>query len=129
MITKSMLVLVDEHGNISSEGAQLPINGAGFNIHTAIHAARPDVNAAAHCHSVHGKTWSAFGRPIDMLVQDSCSFYNNLAVYNNFGGVVFAKEEGENIAKAIGPTAKNCILQNHGLLTRMSSFLREMKIY
>lgn len=44
-------------------------------------------------------------------------FYNDLSVYAGFGGVVFAKDEGESIAKALGPTNKNIILQNHGILT------------
>jgi len=44
-------------------------------------------------------------------------FYNDLAVYAGFGGVVFAKEEGVHIAQALGPTKKNIILQNHGILT------------
>jgi ribulose-5-phosphate 4-epimerase/fuculose-1-phosphate aldolase len=44
-------------------------------------------------------------------------FYDDLAVYTNFGGVVFAKEEGQHIAQALGPKHKNLILQNHGLLT------------
>ncbi|GKT56664.1 L-fuculose-phosphate aldolase [Colletotrichum tofieldiae] len=42
---------------------------------------------------------------------------NDLSVYAGFGGVVLAKEEGEHIAEALGPTNKNIILQNHGLLT------------
>lgn len=61
---------------------------AGFNIHSAIHHERPDVEAAAHCHSLNGKAWSAFGRPVDITNQDSCLFYDNQAVYTNFGGVV-----------------------------------------
>lgn len=44
-------------------------------------------------------------------------FYNDLAVYRNFGGVVFAEEEGVRIADALGPSKKNLIMQNHGLLT------------
>ncbi|KAH7879727.1 arad-like aldolase/epimerase [Lentinula edodes] len=116
-ITKSMLVLVGPDGYVSTEGAQAPINAAGFYIHSSIHKARPEVKAAAHCHSIHGKAWSVFGRPIDMLVQDSCLFYNNQSVYKNFGGVVLSHEEGANIAKALGPKSKACILQNHGLLT------------
>lgn len=44
-------------------------------------------------------------------------FYKDLAVYPSFGGVVFAAEEGQRIADALGPTNKNIILQNHGLLT------------
>jgi ribulose-5-phosphate 4-epimerase/fuculose-1-phosphate aldolase len=44
-------------------------------------------------------------------------FYDDLAVYAGFGGVVFATEEGRHIANALGPKHKNIILQNHGLLT------------
>jgi ribulose-5-phosphate 4-epimerase/fuculose-1-phosphate aldolase len=61
---------------------------AGFYIHSEIHHARPDVEAAAHCHSLHGMAWSAFGLPVDITSQDACLFYGNQAVYKNFGGVV-----------------------------------------
>ena len=44
-------------------------------------------------------------------------FHNDLSIYANFGGVVFAKEEGKRVAEALGPTHKNLIMQNHGLLT------------
>lgn len=87
-------------------------------IDSAIHKARPDVVAAAHCHSLNGCAWSAFGRPIDILQQDGSLFHDNLGVYDDYGGVVLGWEEGENIARALGPKFKNVILQNHGLLTR-----------
>jgi len=116
-INKSKLVLVGPDGYVTPHGAQLPINTAGYIIHSAIHEARPDVVAAAHCHSLYGKAWSVFGRPIDILQQDGCIFHHNLSVYANYGGVVLAAEEGHNIAAALGPKNKACILQNHGLLT------------
>lgn len=43
-------------------------------------------------------------------------FYNDLARYQGFGGVVLAHEEGQEIANALG-SKKAIILQNHGLLT------------
>lgn len=46
-----------------------------------------------------------------------CYFHEDLSVYANYGGAAIAKEEGEAIAKALGPTNKNIILQNHGILT------------
>ncbi|WVQ67979.1 uncharacterized protein L199_006184 [Kwoniella botswanensis] len=114
----SKLVLVTPEGYVHTTlGAQRPINMAGFHIHSAIHKARPEVEAAGHCHSLHGKAWSAFGRPVDITTQDSCLFYDNQAVYHNFGGIVLAAQEGENIARALGPRNKCAILQNHGLLT------------
>ncbi|RQM07432.1 hypothetical protein DH86_00002875 [Scytalidium sp. 3C] len=81
-----------------------------------IHRARPDVHAACHAHSVAGKAWSVFGKPLDMMTQDSLRFYKSHAVYENFGGVVLDRQEGQNIAKALG-NGKAVILQNHGLVT------------
>ncbi|POS80100.1 L-fuculose-phosphate aldolase [Diaporthe helianthi] len=113
-IRVSDLILVDEDGAIV-EGDE-PINTAAFTIHSAIHKGRPDVHAACHAHSVHGKAFSAFGRELDMITQDSLRFYGSHAVYRHFGGVVVDAEEGARIAVALG-NGKAVILQNHGLLT------------
>lgn len=59
-----------------------PANAAGFLIHSAVHKARPDVDAACHTHSPHGMAWSAFGRPLEMLTQDAAYLYGDAqAVY------------------------------------------------
>lgn len=125
------MVLVTPEGYVHPDGAQRPINLAGFYIHSAIHKARPEAVTAAHCHSIHARTWSVFGRPIDIVTQDSCVFYNNLSVYRyvnypevpllaymltriacrNFGGIVLAAEEGKRIAEALGPKNKAVLLQ------------------
>lgn len=72
LIKASDLVLVNEMGQ-----TMLPtprkVNTAGFIIHSAIHKARPDLNAACHMHSPHGRAWSSFGRPIEMLNQGETS--------------------------------------------------------
>lgn len=76
-----------------------------------------------------------------MLHQDICTLYDSIAVYADYGGIVFAEEEGRNIAKALGEknkvslspqlslgpqdifsirytnTLQAAILMNHGLLT------------
>ncbi|KAH8891130.1 arad-like aldolase/epimerase [Thozetella sp. PMI_491] len=116
LIRVSDLVLVNEDGEVQ-EPTEYTVNRAGFIIHSVLHQMRPDVNAAVHMHSPYGRAWSAFGRPIEMLVQDSCYFFNNLSVYEGFGGVVLAKEEGVRLATALGPKNKALILQNHGILT------------
>ena len=113
-IKVSDLILVDEDGNVVI-GDQ-PINAAAFAIHSEIHKARPNANAACHAHSTHGKAFSAFGRELDMMTQDSLRFYKSHAVYPQFGGVVFDREEGQRIAQHLGD-GKAVILQNHGLLT------------
>jgi ribulose-5-phosphate 4-epimerase/fuculose-1-phosphate aldolase len=85
-------------------------------IHHAVHTARPDVNCVAHSHSIYGRSFCALGRGLDTITQDSCAFHNDLAVYDSFKGVVLAADEGNAIAKALGPK-KAALLQNHGLLT------------
>jgi len=41
-----------------------------------------------------------------MLNQDICLLHNSIAVYSSYGGLVFAAEEGQNIARALGPKNK-----------------------
>ncbi|EEH44454.1 uncharacterized protein PADG_00743 [Paracoccidioides brasiliensis Pb18] len=113
-ISVSDLILVNEDGNVVI-GTE-PINSAAFAIHSEIHKARPNVNAACHAHSVYGKAFSVFGRELDMMTQDALRFYKSHAVYQDFRGVVLDREEGINIARALGD-GKAAILQNHGLLT------------
>ena len=93
-----------------------PVNGAAFAIHSQVHAARPDVVAAAHSHSVYGKSWSSLGRTLDPITQDACAFYDDHAVFDDYTGVVLDLEEGKRIAHALGDN-KAAILRNHGLLT------------
>ncbi|KAI1468067.1 arad-like aldolase/epimerase [Daldinia caldariorum] len=114
LIKVSDLILCDEDGNVVA--GDEPVNAAAFAIHSQIHRARPDVHAACHAHSVHGKAFSAFGRELEMITQDACRFYRSHGVYRDFRGVVLDDEEGRRIAKALGD-GKAVILQNHGLLT------------
>lgn len=112
------MILLNHAGAPIGGNTTRPANSAGFLIHSAVHAARPDVTAACHTHSPHGKAWSAFGRRLDMLNQDVCNFYGDAqGVYDDFGGVVFSEEEGRRLAAALGEEGKGLVLQNHGLLT------------
>ncbi len=113
-ITVSDLILVNDQGEVVEGNAA--VNGAAFAIHSQVHAARPDVIAAAHSHSIYGKSWSALGRLLDPLTQDSCAFYGDHALFDDYTGVVLDLEEGKRIAHALGE-AKAVILRNHGLLT------------
>lgn len=117
LLKASDMVRVDEDGNLVGGNTTAPINAAGFAIHSALHKARPDINAACHTHSPYGKTYSCFGKPLEMINQDVCTLYQNQAVYTDFGGVAIEKDEGEAIAKAAGEKNRCIILQNHGLLT------------
>ena len=108
------LILVNDAGDVV-EGTW-PVNTAAFVIHSQVHAARPDVVAAAHAHSVYGKAWSSLRRPLDPLTQDACAFYGDHALFDDYTGVVLDLEEGKRLAHALGDH-KAVILSNHGLLT------------
>jgi ribulose-5-phosphate 4-epimerase/fuculose-1-phosphate aldolase len=109
----SDLILVNHRGEVV-EG-KFPVNVAAFAIHSQVHAARPDVIAAAHAHSMYGKAWSSLGRLLDPITQDACAFYDDHALFADFTGVVYETSEGERIARALG-AKKAAILRNHGLL-------------
>lgn len=108
------LLLVNHQGEVV-EGTW-PVNRAAFAIHSQVHAARPDVVAAAHSHSMYGKAWSTLLRPLDPITQDACAFYDDHVVFDRFSGAVFELDEGRQIAEGLGPH-KAAILANHGLLT------------
>ncbi|KAI9324640.1 class II aldolase/adducin domain protein [Zopfochytrium polystomum] len=120
MITLSDLLLVDHEGNVVEGGkpgmGQL-VNRAAFEIHSKIHAARPDVTAACHAHTTYGRAFSVFGRTLPITTQDACAFHRGLKVYADFKGVVLSEGEGLRIAKALGDDGKAVIMQNHGFLT------------
>ena len=113
-IRVSDLLLVNRDGEVV-EGSR-PVNAAAFAIHSQVHEARPEVIAAAHSHSLHGKAWSSLGRLLDPLTQDACAFYQDHALFDDYTGVVLDLEEGKRLAHALGGT-KALILRNHGLLT------------
>lgn len=114
LIKQSDLVRVNHAGDVV-EGDSA-VNGAAVAIHCAVHAARPDVIAAAHAHGPYGKTLSALPQRIEPLTQDSCAFYDDHGVHDGFNGVVLDAEEGRAIGRALGGH-KAVILRNHGMLT------------
>jgi len=113
-IKASDLILVDHSGAVVH--GRYPVNGAAFAIHSQVHQARPDAVAAAHSHSVFGKSFSTLGRTLDPITQDVCAFYDDHALFDDYTGVVLDVEEGKRIAHALGDN-KSVILRNHGLLT------------
>ncbi len=114
MIKQSDLQLVNHAGEVV-EGDRA-VNGAAVAIHCSVHAARPDVIAAAHAHGPYGKTLSAMEMGIEPLTQDACAFYDDFGVYDTYTGVVLDPEEGKRIGHALGEH-KAVILRNHGMLT------------
>ncbi len=113
-VTPDSLALVNSRGAIVDGGPM--INLAGFLIHEAIHHARPDVMCAVHTHPTGGCTFSALGRPLEMLDQNSCAFFDDCAIYPRYTGVVVDPEQSAELVASLG-SKRALILQNHGLIT------------
>jgi ribulose-5-phosphate 4-epimerase/fuculose-1-phosphate aldolase len=113
-IRVSDLILVNHEGKVVQ--GRYPVNEAAFAIHSQVHQARPDVVAAAHSHSVHGRALSAMGELLEPITQDVCAFYEDHSLFDDYTGVVTDLEEGKRIAATLGDN-KAVILRNHGLLT------------
>ena len=109
------LLLVSHSGEIV-EG-NYPLNNAAFAIHGALHEARPDVIAACHTHAMYSKTFSTLGKPLSMITQDACMFFNDVAMHADDGGaIVDDPEAGKRLAASLADR-KALIHQNHGVIT------------
>ncbi len=114
-VTVDQLLQVDHDGNVLV--GDLPLNRAAFAIHGAIHAARPDVTAACHTHATYSKAFSSLGIPLEMITQDHCQFYNDVALHSDDGGaIVTDPDAGRRLAASLGDN-KALIHQNHGVIT------------
>lgn len=82
-IKASDLIRVSHEGDVIEGGPCRLLNAAAFMIHSAIHAARPDVMCAAHSHSIHGRAFCTLGRPLDIISQDACAFHD-VRIYISF---------------------------------------------
>ncbi|WP_405651331.1 class II aldolase/adducin family protein [Streptomyces sp. NBC_01386] len=113
-IKVSDLLLLDGQGKVVRGSRRT--NKAAFSIHSTIHEARPDVTAVSHAHSLHGRAWSALSRTLDPIIQESCAFYNDHVLFDEYKGLVLERDEGERIAARLG-SCRAAILRHHGLLT------------
>lgn len=113
-MTASSLVKVDLEGNIVME-TPYSINPAGFTIHSAVHAARPDVGCVLHTHTKAGVAVSAQAGGLLPLSQVSLFPLASLG-YHDYEGVALNPEEKPRLVADLGQNT-NLILRNHGLLT------------
>jgi ribulose-5-phosphate 4-epimerase/fuculose-1-phosphate aldolase len=113
-MTASSLVKINLEGDKldSSAGA---INPAGFTIHSAIHAARKDVNCIVHTHTRAGIAVSAQQDGLQPLSQIAVVAMASLA-YHDYEGIALNDDEKLRLVADLGDKTA-LILRNHGLLT------------
>ena len=115
LVSASNLVSVDLDGSILKDSFGAGINKAGFTIHSAVHAARPEVHCVIHTHTVAGVAISSMDEGILPLNQWSLQFYNRVA-FHDYEGIALDLAERERLVADLGDR-NVMILRNHGLLT------------
>lgn len=113
-ITASSLVKVDMQCNKLMD-SPYPVNPAGFVIHSAVHAARDDVQCVLHTHTRAGVAVSAQQHGVLPISQQSTFVLASLA-YHDYEGVAFREDEKPRLQADMG-RANFLMLRNHGLLT------------
>lgn len=114
-ITASSMLKIDLDGNIITKSElKYGVNRAGFIIHSAIHAARPDVHCVMHTHTRAGMTISALKCGLLPLTQTATRF--DKVAYHDFEGIAIDEAEKVSLVRDLGD-AEVMVLRNHGLLT------------
>merc|ERR1712086_590631 len=114
-VTASSLVKVNMQGETVEEGTtNFGVNQAGFNLHSAIHAARPDIKCVIHLHTPNIVAVSTMKCGLLPLSQESCLIGD--VSYHSYRGIVVDPEERQSIAKDLGPNNKVMFLRNHGVV-------------
>ncbi|XP_038600503.1 alpha-adducin isoform X6 [Tachyglossus aculeatus] len=115
-VTSSSLVKVNLQGDVVDRGStNLGVNQAGFTLHSAIYAARPDVKCIVHIHTPAGAAVSAMKCGLLPISPEALSLGE--VAYHDYHGILVDDDEKVLIQKNLGPKSKVLILRNHGLVS------------
>ncbi|MFN0161470.1 MAG: class II aldolase/adducin family protein [Burkholderiales bacterium] len=112
-ITASSLVKIDLDGNKVGDSPHR-IHRAGFVIHSAIHAARPDAGCVIHSHTRAGMAVSMMECGLLPLTQHAMMFHGRIG-YHASEGFALGLDERRRLAEDLGEKPI-LILRNHGTL-------------
>ena len=110
-LTEDEIVLIDKNANLS-EGKINP--SSEKNLHTAIYAIRPDINAIIHCHSPYASAFAVCRIPLSKPIISQNVFY--------FGEIPVAPYALPGSEKLVENSAKffakhnAVLLANHGII-------------
>lgn len=119
-VTASSLLTIDLEGNelLNPLEGTYGANRAGYVIHSAVHAARPDVKCVIHTHSRASMAVGALQCGLLPLTQTAMRF--GTVAYHDYQGVAVDLEERKSLAEDLGD-AEVMFLRNHGLLVASAS--------
>jgi len=114
-VTASSLVKVNMQGETVEESSlNFGVNKAGFMLHSALHAARPDIKCIIHLHTPNIVAVSTMKCGLLPLCQEACLIGD--VSYHSYSGLVVEDAERATIAKDLGPNNKVMFLRNHGVV-------------
>lgn len=113
-ITASSLATVGYDGKVLSHSG-VRLAPAGFNFHSGILKARPDINCVMHTHEPAGVVLSAVGGKIDIISQGGCRLHDEVGLHD-FEGLAREEDEVPRILADLGHR-HTVIMLNHGLLS------------
>jgi ribulose-5-phosphate 4-epimerase/fuculose-1-phosphate aldolase len=113
-ITASSLVTLDFKGNIISHSG-VRFARAGFNFHSGILKARPDLNCVMHTHESAGTVIGSIDQPLVAISQGGCRLHNEVG-YHGFEGLADQSDEVPRILRDLG-NKHALVMRNHGLLS------------
>ena len=114
-VTATNLVKIGDDGEIQGPSDDIEVNPAGVTIHTALHAARPDIGSVMHTHTVAGMAVSTHPDGVLPLTQHSLRFWGCHGTHD-YEGIALDDAEGPRLAADLGD-GELLLLRNHGLLT------------
>jgi ribulose-5-phosphate 4-epimerase/fuculose-1-phosphate aldolase len=117
-VTPRNLVKIDASGR-KLDASSMPVNPAGFTIHSVIHGARPQAHCIMHTHTTSGIAVACMAEGLSHDNFYGALFWNRVA-YHDFEGITTNADEGPRLLKSLGHK-EILILRNHGLLVTGAS--------
>jgi ribulose-5-phosphate 4-epimerase/fuculose-1-phosphate aldolase len=117
-ITASSLLVIDEHGTTLEGTGRAPTSGIA--IHTRVHLVT-GAKVVLHLHAPYSTALTAIaGGRMEMVHQNSCRFFGDIAYDDHFNGIADAATEGERMAAALSGK-RVLFLGNHGVVVTGST--------
>lgn len=114
-VTPEKVIAVDLSANTVEGIGQ--IERSAFNIHVALHKARPDLRCFLHAHMPYSTALSMLeDNRLKPYGQQSLRFYSKCSYYDHYGALAHTGEEGDRMVAVLGPGRSILFLGQHGVV-------------
>ncbi len=115
-IKASDLLLLDANDPATMDRPDAP-DPTAWGLHGAVHRLCPHARCALHVHSTYATVLASLADstlpPID---QNTASFFNRVAIDDQFGGLAFEEESERCCSNLSDPAKKVLVMGNHGIM-------------